>query len=76
MKDFKLGDKVDFGGMVGYIVAIEIDVFEPHEIPYQKESPIYTVRCFDDWYRNGYFDFKCFNYDLKRVQEEVESDED
>lgn len=69
MKNFNLGDKVDFGGMVGYIVAIEIDALKPHEILYQIESPIYTIRCFGDWYKNGYFDFKRLNYDLKKVQE-------
>lgn len=58
----KVGQKVRFDGMEGYIVGITIDPLEECEVRY--ESYTYTIRVFQPFYKDGYFDFQRSGHDL------------
>ena len=58
----KVGQKVKFNGMEGYIVGLTIDPLEECEVRY--ESYTYTIRVFQPFYKDGYFDFQRSEQDL------------
>lgn len=68
---FKIGEKVKFDDMVGYIVKIEIDPFDEYD--YDLRNPVdfvtYTVRVFKAFYQYGYADFQRSQIDLARYEE-------
>lgn len=65
----KVGQKVKFGEMEGYIIGINIDPLDECEVRY--ESYTYTIRVFQPFYIGGYADFYCSGEDLlKSWQEE------
>ena len=59
-----VGQKVTFDGMEGYIVGITIDPLEESEVRY--ESHTYTIRVFQPFYKDGYFDFRRSGHDLMK----------
>lgn len=65
---FKIGDKVSFGSdytFIGYIVGISIDPFEESEVNFEKNNWVnYTVRVFQPFYKDGYYDFQRTEQDL------------
>lgn len=67
---FKIGEKVEFDGMVGYIVKIEIDPLDEYD--YDLRDPAYfvtyTVRVFKAFYQYGYADFQRSQTDLVRYE--------
>lgn len=60
----KVGQKISFDGMEGYIVGITIDPLEESEVRY--ESYTYTIRVFKPFYKDGYFDFQRSGHDLMK----------
>lgn len=58
----KVGQKVRFDGMEGYIVGITIDPLEECEVRY--ESYTYIIRVFQPFYKDGYFDFQRSGHDF------------
>ena len=65
----KLGQKIRFDGMEGYLIGKTIDPLEESEVPY--ESYTYTIRVFQPFYIGGYADFIRSGTDLlKSWQEE------
>lgn len=65
----RLGQKIRFNGMEGYLIGMTIDPLEESEIPY--ESYTYTIRVFKPFYKDGYADFCRSTRDLyKSWQEE------
>lgn len=68
---FKIGEKVKFDNMIGYIVKIEIDPLDEYD--YDLRDPVlfvtYTVRVFKAFYQYGYFDFQRSQTDLARYEE-------
>ena len=57
-----VGQKIKFDGMEGYLVGIAIDPLEESEVKY--ESWTYTIRVFQPFYKDGYFDFQRSGHDL------------
>ena len=57
---FKIGDKVTFDEMIGYIVKIEIDPFDKfdYDLCHAEEQATYTIRVFKSFYQYGYHDFQ------------------
>lgn len=65
----KVGQKVKFDGIEGYIIGINIDPLDEYEVRY--ESYTYTIRVFQPFYKDGYADFRRSGEDLlKSWQEE------
>lgn len=65
----RLGQKIRFDGMEGYLIGVTIDPLEESEVPY--ESYTYTIRVFQPFYKDGYADFCRSIKDLfKSYQEE------
>ena len=58
----KVGQKIKFNGMEGYIIGINIDPLEECEVKY--ESYTYTIRVFQPFYIGGYADFRRSGQDL------------
>lgn len=65
----KLGQKIRFNGMEGYLIGMTIDPLEESEVPYERCT--YTIRVFQPFYKDGYADFHRSVEDLfKSYQEE------
>lgn len=55
----KIGQKVKFNKLVGYIVGINIDPIEEIEVNLEAQWGVtYTIRVFKNFYKNGYADFQ------------------
>lgn len=67
---FKIGEKVEFDGMVGYIVKIEIDPLDEYDYDLRDPASFvtYAVRVFKPFYQYGYFDFQRTQTDLVRYE--------
>lgn len=68
---FKIGEKVKFGDMVGYIVKIEIDPLDENDYDFGDPAyfATYTVRVFKAFYKYGYADFQRSQTDLTKEEE-------
>lgn len=69
---FKIGDKVIFDGMIGYIVKIEIDPFGEfdYDLYHAEEQATYVIRVFKPFYQYGYYDFQRTQDDITLYTED------
>lgn len=68
---FKIGEKVEFNNIMGYIVKIEIDPLDENDYDLRNPADFvtYTVRVFKAFYQYGYADFQRSQIDLVRYEE-------
>ena len=67
---YKIGQKVQFDDMTGYIVGITIDPLDEVDVAFESRHWVtYIVRVYQPYFENGYSDFYRSEGDLRNADD-------